>query len=180
MEGELDVIGRRIRELRADAGLRLSDLAEATGYTAGYISQIERGTTTPSLTAMATLAIALGVEMSMLWEGSVPEVTVTRADERDELDLGSGRVYELLSPIGTDRSFSAMCHQVGGGDEHFRHYGERFAFVLDGTVTFSFAESSHVVAAGETIHYGAYREHTVATDDDEPATILMIAAPAIL
>ena len=35
--------GSRIREMRKRRGLTLKEVAEATGYTIGHISQIERG-----------------------------------------------------------------------------------------------------------------------------------------
>ena len=90
VEVELAEVGRRIAELRAAEGWRLADLAEATGYTTSYLSQIERGVSIPSLTALATVASALGVEMMALLEDSPGStVTVTRAGEGDEIRLTS-------------------------------------------------------------------------------------------
>jgi len=127
---ELEVVGRRINELRKMGGLRLSDLADATGYTAGYISQIERGTTLPSLTAMATLALALGVEMVALIENPAsPKVVVTRAGSEHELRLGGGIAYWIHGTMGGDRSFSVIVQEIPKSDQSYRHYGERFMLV---------------------------------------------------
>ena len=51
--------GSRIREMRKRRGLTLKEVAEATGYTIGYISQIERDLKSPSLVALRKIAACL-------------------------------------------------------------------------------------------------------------------------
>ena len=51
--------GSRIREMRKRRGLTLKDVAEATGYTIGHISQIERDLKSPSLVALRKIAACL-------------------------------------------------------------------------------------------------------------------------
>ncbi len=51
--------GNRIREMRKKRGLTLKEVAEATGYTIGHISQIERDLKSPSLTALRKIAACL-------------------------------------------------------------------------------------------------------------------------
>ena len=51
--------GSRIREMRKRIGLTLKEVAEATGYTIGHISQIERDLKSPSLVALRKIAACL-------------------------------------------------------------------------------------------------------------------------
>ena len=51
--------GRRIRAMRKRRGLTLKEVAEATGYTIGHISQIERDLKSPSLVALRKIAACL-------------------------------------------------------------------------------------------------------------------------
>ena len=51
--------GRRIRKMRKRRGLTLKEVAEATGYTIGHISQIERDLKSPSLVALRKIAACL-------------------------------------------------------------------------------------------------------------------------
>lgn len=51
--------GSRIREMRKRRGLTLKEVAEATGYTMGHISQIERDLKSPSLVALRKIAACL-------------------------------------------------------------------------------------------------------------------------
>ena len=57
--------GRRIREMRKRRGLTLKEVAEATGYTIGHISQIERDLKSPSLVALRKIAACL--KCSEVW-----------------------------------------------------------------------------------------------------------------
>lgn len=51
--------GSRIREMRKRRGLTLKEVAEATGYTIGHISQIERDLKSPSIVALRKIAACL-------------------------------------------------------------------------------------------------------------------------
>ncbi len=181
MDVELEVVGRRVNELRKAGGLRLSDLAAATGYTTSYISQIERGTTLPSLTAMATLALALGVEMTAFIENPAsPDVVVTRAGGERELRLGGGITYWIHGTVGGDRSFSAMVQEIPKSDQSYRHYGERFVLVLDGSIELSIGDSTEELHRGGTVHYGAHQEHVITAKTDDSARVFIVSAPGIL
>jgi transcriptional regulator with XRE-family HTH domain/predicted negative regulator of RcsB-dependent stress response len=67
------LVGRRIRDARQRAGLRLSDLA-FPGCSVGYLSHIERGNRTPSLQVLRELAGRLGVSESWLAMGTAAHV----------------------------------------------------------------------------------------------------------
>ncbi len=66
------VIRENIKTLRKQLGWSQEFLAEKTGVTAPYITQIEVGKRTPSLDIVEKLAVALGVEYKVLFEPSAP------------------------------------------------------------------------------------------------------------
>ena len=57
--------GNRIREARKKKGMTLKQVADATGYTIGHITQIERNLKSPSLSALRKIAACL--ECSEVW-----------------------------------------------------------------------------------------------------------------
>lgn len=63
-DGEL--FGARLRELREQRGQSQRSLAELTGSTHAYISQMERGLKVPTLTMIIRLAVALDCEVADL------------------------------------------------------------------------------------------------------------------
>lgn len=62
------VISENIKSLRKKLGWSQELLAEKTGVSAPYITQIEVGKRTPSLDIVEKLALALGVEYKTLFE----------------------------------------------------------------------------------------------------------------
>lgn len=62
------VVSENIKSLRKKLGWSQEFLAEKTGVSAPYITQIEVGKRTPSLDIVERLASALGVEYKILFE----------------------------------------------------------------------------------------------------------------
>ena len=176
---ELAVVGRNMAQLRAAKGLRLADLAEATGYTTSRLSQIERGVSIPSLTALAMVAMALDVEMAALLDSSSgPLVHITRAGEGRELRLTVGPSFRVVGSHGPDGAYTAIIQ--GTPDKlEYRHYGERFILLLSGSATFQFGEDLYHLDPGDTIHYSSHRTHEVVTTSETPGRLLVIASPAL-
>jgi transcriptional regulator with XRE-family HTH domain len=73
-DGERDkrmcrVFGGRLRELRREQNLTLSDLADGAGISLTYLSQIERGSRNPTLAIVVRLAQALNTTPDQLVAG---------------------------------------------------------------------------------------------------------------
>lgn len=68
------IISENIKTLRKQLGWSQELLAEKTGVSAPYITQIEVGKRTPSLDMVEKLASALGVEYKTLFETRIENV----------------------------------------------------------------------------------------------------------
>lgn len=62
-------LGERIRELRVERGWRLRDLGESCDLHSAYVSQIELGSSLPSLEALNDIAKAFGISLRNLLTG---------------------------------------------------------------------------------------------------------------
>lgn len=60
-------LGETIRGLRKDRGLTLKELARRTGLSVSLLSQIERAESSPSLSSLYRVALALDVKMTALF-----------------------------------------------------------------------------------------------------------------
>ena len=65
-------LGKRVAQLRAEKGLSQSGLAELLGSTPQWVSQLERGTRSPTVHTLCKLANALGVRLADLFEDLHP------------------------------------------------------------------------------------------------------------
>lgn len=106
MQITAQTVGQDIRALRRARGLTLTDLAERVGRSVGWMSQVERDISRPSIDELRQLAQVLGVSISLFF-GQAPadaqeQGRIVRKKARRKLGGGDGLVEELLSPDLTD------------------------------------------------------------------------------
>ena len=93
------MIGSKIRRYRLKKGLTLQELARKTTTTAGYLSQLERGLTEPSLATLRKIASALEVPIFTLLSEESPDASLVSASHRHQISFSdSSVVYEVLTP----------------------------------------------------------------------------------
>jgi len=102
-----DSLGRDLRALRKSRGMTLVDVAVALDRSVGWMSQVERDLSEPTMDEIKVLADILDVSVSTFF-GRAParageEGRVVRADARRPIGKrAEGLVEELLSPDLTD------------------------------------------------------------------------------
>ncbi|MFG6443367.1 helix-turn-helix domain-containing protein [Roseateles sp. LKC17W] len=103
-EGISELIARRLRELRAAAGLSLDALAHKSGVSRSNISLIERGQSSPTAVVLDKLSSALGVSVASLFEAgeapAAPSPLARVADQPVWQDPASGYLRRNVSPPG--------------------------------------------------------------------------------
>jgi XRE family transcriptional regulator, regulator of sulfur utilization len=155
-------IGMRVKAERQRLGLSLRALAERTGFSASFLSQVELDQTTPSLASLARLAQALGVTLSsLLAEQETPsEATVLRARDRSALrsEWSKASVSTLLPKGADDRMSVTMIElEPGGrsGNPGSALSGQEFALAIRGTVTLRLGEVEQRLSSGDSAYYDA-------------------------
>lgn len=106
MQARSRTIGQDIRALRKARGLTLTDLAEPVGRSVGWMSQVERDLSRPSIDELRLLAKVLGVNLSLFFGQAAADESelgrIVRKGARRQLGGGDGLSEELLSPDLTD------------------------------------------------------------------------------
>ena len=159
---ETPKVGARVRSLRRERGLTIEQLAAATGLTKGFISQLERDRTAPSLSSIARICDALGVRLSHIFEAE-PAPALVRRQDATALAALTTRSH-LLSSREESR-FQAIESEVapgaGAGDELNSLPGEvEFVYVLEGSLELRVSEETHVLEAGDALTYQLAKPHT--------------------
>ena len=101
-----DSLGSRMRSRRTERGLKLTDVADATGLSMQYVSNLERDRGNPTLKSLAAIAGALGTTVAALVGDDVDV-----EDETDELVLATVPT-SLVTFSRTDR-FESVVEQLG-------------------------------------------------------------------
>jgi transcriptional regulator with XRE-family HTH domain len=162
-------VGGRIRDLRRTRALSLESIAAKSDLSIGFLSQIERGLSSPSLRVLATLSDVLGVGIAALFGtnaggDSGTGGVVTRRTRRPELRLWrTGISKQLLSPAGTEGGLSLFLVHIapGGstGDELYTHDGEEAGLVLEGEMTLTVDTETWKLRQGDSFRFGSRRPH---------------------
>ncbi|WP_432486733.1 cupin domain-containing protein [Kineococcus sp. SYSU DK018] len=175
------MLNERVRSLRKQRGMSLRQLAEATGLSAALLSQVERGTTDPSLSTVRKLASVLGADLPTLFAEDEPtDAHVSRPGERPLLSAGRGAVvYERLTPGRTDLEVLKGRLEPGQAtsEEPWGHPSTECAVVLLGAVTAEVGGKRYELALGESITFDARRPHRYLNPSAEPAEYLMSCTP---
>jgi transcriptional regulator with XRE-family HTH domain len=152
------VVGEHVRRLRTKAGLSLRALAGDTGFSPSFISQLENGQVSPSISSMEKIAEALGVTLGEFFaaaaggEGGL----VLRARDRQGLTSSWSRaeVEGLNTKHSSARLEPTLITLKVGGRSGKHPYGlprEEFAFVLEGTVALTLGPERHVLRKGDAV-----------------------------
>jgi transcriptional regulator with XRE-family HTH domain len=178
-------VGKRLRALRRARNRTLEEIARDTGYTTGYLSQIETGEAVPSLSALAAIAAAHGTDITAFFplEASAG-VQISRAGDPDKLRIApnSREEYVALSARGATSAFTALISRYFPGESvgRYSQFGERFALVLDGEARFNVDGEERVLRPGDCIHYTSHPEHSIDVVSHNPAEILWLVQPAMI
>jgi transcriptional regulator with XRE-family HTH domain len=177
-------VGQAIRRAREAAGLSMRALARASEMSQPFLSQVEKGETSPSLSSLYRLAHALGLPPSQLMPPvSAPRgVSVLRRGEGRELAVSEapGAAHGRLLSGGAGHLLEVVEYRVEPGADlggWFESDGEMTVYVVDGEVEVTLeGEGSWRIGPGDAISHPADVRHRWAAVGAGTARILLSIA----
>jgi transcriptional regulator with XRE-family HTH domain len=173
-------IGERIKNLRELSNLTQEELADRSGLTKGFISQIERDLTSISLDSFLQILEAMDETISDFFRESSAEKIVYRETDRVTIEKEKIQRFELLVPGSTNRRLEPILLTLRKGQVTPRerpHEGEEFGFVLRGKVTLRFGKEALKLKRGECFYLSAEKEHWIQNTSSREAVLLWISSP---
>ncbi|WP_430441607.1 helix-turn-helix domain-containing protein [Shinella sp.] len=157
-------LGRALRQRRKEIGKTMKEVAQEAGLSEGFISQIERGLSTPSLISLYNVANTLGISIeAFLPQNPQPAHSmVSRASERQGCSIDAEeRVYQILQRGFPDaRLNSCITHMPPGYvSELTRHEGEDFLYLIEGEMLYEVGDRDYLLKAGDTLHFPSSLPH---------------------
>lgn len=174
-------LGRKIKSVRTGKGITIQDIAERSGLSKGFLSQVENDKTSPSLNTLERIADALETPLTYLLLGERHQPALVRRGERQVLidEASQGRV-EYLSPI-SGRSLQMVVVELPGGcaigDDAHEHEGEEVCWVLSGSVRMRQGETVAVVGEGDAFHWDGSVPHVIENPGAGAARLLVAMSP---
>ncbi|MCT2577383.1 XRE family transcriptional regulator [Mesorhizobium sp. P16.1] len=174
-----------IRALRKARGLTLAEIALKLDRSVGWVSQVERGLSIPSLGDLRAFAELFGVPLSLFFSHDVPAEeergVVVRAGSRRSLGTSeSGLVEELLSP-DLGGSFEMLRSVFAPGAElktEGRRPTEEAGYVASGTFELEIGGVWHRLSEGDSFRFEGkpFRWRNPGAD---PAVVIWVVSPPV-
>ena len=171
-------VGRRVRRLRLRQGLTQRALAEACDLSANAVGLIERGESSPSVSTLHRLAVALEVPIAEFFtETAEQTVVLTKKSQRSQAHRDQIQMENLAQGL------SGQCMEpflvtlepgAGTGADPVVHLGEEFVFCLEGAIEYRVAGQAYYLEAGDSLMFQANQPHCWCNASQEPARLLLV------
>ena len=174
-------IGHKIKQLRVQNGLTLEELASRSELTKGFLSQLERNLTSPSISTLEDILEALGSSLSDFFKEEKDEQTVFQKkdffiDERDDYTIN------WIVPNTQKNDMEPILIEIPQGGKSFSvrpHGGEEFGYVVDGTAVLIAGDKRYVIKKGETFYMTGKDFHYITNEKAKTAKIIWVSTPPL-
>ena len=180
-------LGTKIRSRRRRLGLTLENVAQAADLSKPFLSQVERGHASPSLTSLSKIAHALGVSLQYFVSLPTEKNTVKRFKNLRYFTFdGSNNQYTSLTGNVPDRQLEVLITRLPPAttvdkavQEITTHAGEEVIYVLEGCLRITLDDQTFELEAGDSAHYQATARHTWENSGLGDAVLLWVGTPTL-
>jgi transcriptional regulator with XRE-family HTH domain len=179
-------IGDKIKTLRTEKGMSISELAQQAEIPEATLTKIEEENFSPPLGNIVNLAKVFDVAVGDFFgESGDSPFCIVRSEDRTEVPRFSaayskscGYNYKGLGQQKRNRQmepFLVTLNPIEGEEpESNQHIGEEFIFVLEGQVKISLLNHQDILHPGDSVYYDSNVPHIISCHGNQPATILAV------
>lgn len=176
-------IGHRIKQLRTKNNLTLEELASRCELTKGFLSQLERNLTSPSIQTLQDIVEALGTTLEKFFREEKDEKIVFGTADYF-VDEQEKSIINWIVPNAQKNEMEPILLELAEGGESQLiqpHEGEEFGYVLSGRIQLIKGENKKpiLVKKGETFYIKGNEQHYLRNEASQVATVLWICTPPI-
>ncbi|MEE1313825.1 MAG: cupin domain-containing protein [Lachnospiraceae bacterium] len=172
-------IGHKIKELRILNGLTQSELADRSELTKGFISQLERDLTSPSIATLTDILQVLGTTLGDFFQESTPEQIVFKnTDYFEKIDTEYHNKIEWIIPNAQKNEMEPIRLTLEPGGSTLPdtpHEGEEFGYVVSGSITITIGRQQYRAKKGESFYYVPDKTHYISSRSG--AVIIWVTSP---
>lgn len=172
-------LGPRLRRLRLAKKHSLSQVAKAVAVSVGFLSALERGHMSASVSTLRRIANFYGINILSLFDTAESSPNRVRPGQRKILETGPGVRMELLAwgDLVMEPHLFRIAPGAGSGDS-YAHEGEDFLYVLSGSleITLEGGEPS-MLRAGDSFYFASNVRHRWTNRGKREVLVLWINTP---
>ena len=172
-------IGSRLKELRILKGLTQEELADRAELSKGFISQVERNLTSPSIATLMDILQCLGTSVSEFFSETPEEqIVFGRQDFFVKYDAELKNEIQWIIPNAQKNRMEPILLTLEAGGSTCPdnpHEGEEFGYVLQGSVTIHLGSRIQRAKKGESFYFTADKNHYLTSRTG--ATLIWVSSP---
>lgn len=173
-------IGNKIKQLRIEKGLTQEELADRAELSKGFISQLERDLTSPSIATLIDILQCLGTNLNEFFSEAPDEQIVFHEEDffiKEDTELKN--TIEWIIPNAQKNMMEPIRLTLAPGGSTYRdvpHEGEEFGYVLQGNIQIHVGKKVYHAKKGESFYFTPYSEHYI-TAENTGAKIIWVSTP---
>lgn len=172
-------IGNKLKELRVLKGLTQEELADRSELSKGFISQLERNLTSPSITTLMDILQCLGTSIGEFFnEAPDEQIVFGKQDYFVKEDTEYKNEIKWIIPNAQKNTIEPiyLTLQAGGSTcPDTPHEGEEFGYILQGAVSIHLGNKTYKAKKGESFYYTADKTHFLSSKNG--ATLIWVSSP---
>lgn len=172
-------IGRKLKDLRVMKGLTQEELADRAELTKGFISQLERNLTSPSIATLMDILQCLGTNIGDFFnEETEEQIVFSKGDYFEKLDSDLKNKIQWIIPNAQKNVMEPILLTLEPGGSTYPdnpHEGEEFGYVLKGSVQLHVGNNIYKIKSGESFYFLPEKQHYL--ESRHGATILWVSSP---
>lgn len=172
-------IGSKIKELRVLKGLTQEELADRAELSKGFISQLERDLTSPSIATLVDILQCLGTDLKTFFDDTEDDrVVFKKEDYFEKTDTELHNVIEWIIPNAQKNIMEPIRLTLEpGGSTHpdNPHEGEEFGYVLSGSISIIVGNKRYKAKKGESFYFEPKYKHYI--ESKSGAVIIWVSSP---
>lgn len=173
-------IGGKIKDLRTQKGLTQEELADRAELSKGFISQLERDLTSPSIATLVDILQCLGTNLEEFFSNTNKEQLVFhKSDYFEKNDPELKNKIEWIIPNAQKNMMEPILLTLepeGSTYPDNPHEGEEFGYVMNGSAVLHFGNQQTKVKKGESFYFSASKTHYFSAGKNG-ATIIWVSTP---
>lgn len=180
------MLGNKIRSIRKSQDLKLNDIAEKSGLSVSYISQLERDLVEPSLSSLKKIASALNTPVYLLIDDLESDNLLVRKEDRPTMLFSSSDTkFEIVSTRSSGDNFEPKMLMVEffippeteDSENYVSHEADELILLLEGEVEIIYGESVYTLHEGDSMYIQQNVPHKIVNKSDKEAVGYYVVTP---
>lgn len=158
-------IGYKLKTLRIAKGLTQEELADRAELSKGFISQVERDLTSPSISTLVDILQCLGTNLRDFFNNEEDEqIVFKQTDYFEKKDEELGNLIEWIIPNAQKNEMEPIRLTLNPGGSTYPdlpHEGEEFGYVISGNIQIHIGSKVHKAKKGESFYFTPSGKHYI-------------------